>query len=214
MIKRVIAFFGSVASVLPAVRTGLSLLMNPWILLALVAALAAGARVGSSYEAGQQAKRDVRAAQQAVEKMDGYRVANAALAEQLALEQVGREEDRRKLQGEIRARTRSGGVLTAVCSKPSPAAAPSGAVPEPGATRVRCDGDCVRLWNSALAVGLPVAYRGWDADAARSAADSVEGDELIENAADNFEACNVARGIALGWQQWAVKQGLWRGPSP
>jgi hypothetical protein len=57
--------------------------------------------------------------------------------------------------------------------------------------------DFVGLWNAALAIGLPAAFRARGAEGGRAAADLPGVGEILDNLAANGERCNQLRARAL-----------------
>ncbi len=176
-------------------------------LLAIGAALA-GMWTGVSWEQGQEARR-ARAAERVytqalLERAAKNRTDNAEVAHQLAVERAARRRDTLNYRERLKnART----ILTATCPQPAGTIA-SAAGPPAAPARITCGPDCIRLWNAALAQGLPAALGGPGADAGAGGAGVAEIEDLFANLGDNAAACNGLRSQVMGWQRWACAQGL------
>lgn len=166
---------GLVPNLAGAFGPAVSAVLNPWVLLALLAGAAAcfGGGVvveGWRWDASLTTEANERA--NALVKQAAENAALAArLQKQLMDERAKRDEDKRKFDDELR-RTPKEDLVEVDCPKPDAprAAALSGAAPDaPSAQRgdrprVRLSADALRLWNLGLGIGLPEAYGRWRAD--------------------------------------------------
>ena len=69
--------------------------------------------------------------------------------------------------------------------------------------RVAFTADFVRLWNDGLAVGLPATLRAGRSDGPGDGAGFLDPEDILDNLAENGEACNELRSRLLAVQAWA-----------
>lgn len=96
-----------------------------------------------------------------------------------------------------------------------PGIRPAGSPPDPDP--VRLSADFGRLWNDALAIGLPADHRpGRDhgPDPWADPAASVTPEDALGNLAENGEQCNDLRERLIQAQRWAVGVSAGRNPHP
>ena len=200
----------------------------PWKLLALAFALAVawttGWRMRGSHEAARQLAAERAAHETYVKTVDGWHAAVQEITRQ-------REEDRHHAQNDRRTWQQQLDAVRAARAAAGPAApadpdradrlgpgSPSAGLGRDGHPGRDCrDGPVVdrRLWDDALAIGLPAALRPRPPagprpapdPAAAGAAAAVPLDLALENLADNGQRCNDLRGMLLDWQDWARSLG-------
>jgi hypothetical protein len=220
---------GWLLRLLPTFAPALKVLANPWVLLVAVLAVAAiyaaGLKTGVDWEQGKQAERELAAERAWTKYLNEFfarqRSNNDRVAARLLADSAQLELDRQAFREAQHAANRKGPVLKPVCPaqperrQEADAGTPAGDEPpaprgEP-AGRVVCDDACVRLWNAAIAVGLPEPDRGRFADATAAASGPVGDAELFANLEENGARCNTVRSIARGWQMKACLEGWWQG---
>ena len=203
---------GFVARWLPGLAPGLGALLNPWVLLALVAfgtgCFTAGWKVESwRWDASLKdiAEQNTRFLQAYARRQGAI---NAGISTRLERERLRRVADRRKFQEDL-ANARSASLVEVDCPQPRPAGDPAPALAGGAeAGPVRLSAVAVGLWNDGLAQGLPAAYGAWRADADARGAGAVDLRAALGNHGDNAAICNALRARLLGWQQWARENGL------
>lgn len=171
-------------------------LLNPWVLLGLVVALA------SSFVAGMSFQDDLHQAALLVQervmreayvaKVREYRATAQAVAKELNDETTKRQGDAVAFRDELR-RARSSGKALATC--------------EPGGTGFRLTSDFSRLYDSALQIGMPDARDTGRVDAGDTRPDPVEPAEVLAVHGENAEAWAECRAIGRGWQALARRHG-------
>ena len=188
----------------------LDLIPAEWRILALIVLLAS---VGLAGWTARGWKEDAvrleseRAAQETYRKtVEGWAAAAQVITESREQERQKSAADRRAWQKEIDDAKRSGSLV--VCGAGMGSHEASGA----DGVAARLSGGFVRLWNDALAIGLPDTLRPWRADGAGAQADpaGVAPEDALDNLAANAEQCNDLRGQVLAWQAWARKIGAAR----
>ena len=183
----------------------------PWKLLGLAFALAVawttGWRMRGTHEAARQLAAERVAHETYVETVRGWQAAAQVITTEREKERHHAQADRRTWQQQLDAARAAG-------DRGGPGLGPGDAhLRDPGRDGRDCrDRAAVprRLWDDALALGLPDALRPWPPDGPAAAADpaaapveAVPLDTALENLADNATACNDLRGLILDWQAWA-----------
>lgn len=180
----------------------------PWKLLGLAFVLAAawttGWRMRGTHEAGLQARALAEAHQTYVKTVEGWQSATQVLTTAREEERRHAQNDRRTWQQQLDAARAAGDRGGAGLG---PGHADLGAAGRDGrGCRDRLVVDR-RLWDDALAIGLPDALRPWPPAGPGASPDPAAGavslDTALENLADNGQACNDVRGMLLDWQAWA-----------
>lgn len=186
----------------------------PWRILVVVFALAAawttGWRMRGTHEAGLQARALAEAHQTYVRTVEGWQAATQVIT-------TAREEERRHAQADRRTWQQQLDAARAAGDRGGAGLGPGHAdLGAAGRDRLVVPR---RLWDDALALGLPDALRPWPPDGPAAAADPAAGpaetvplDTALENLADNATACNDLRGLMLDWQAWARSIGA--APAP
>ena len=200
---------------LPGIGPAFTALANPWILLALIGALAGSFLMGMHeqtirFEAHAKVAQDAAIAD-AVKLLHAQREQNAKLSNLLDKERSQRAKDRRDFDRQLAAAA----PLSEVVCPGGGAENRGGTGPAPAGGTCRLSADGVRLWNNGLALGVDQAHRGQFADAANADAGPAEIDAAIGNVADNAELLGECRDRELTWQVKACTNGWWTGdPCP
>lgn len=171
-------------------------LLNPWVLLGLVVALAASFAGGMSFQDDRHQaallvqERSMHAAY--VGKVREFRTIAQTTSKELTDATTKRQSDAVAFRDELR-RAQASGRKLAEC----PA----------GGTGFRLTSDFVGLYDRALSIGMPDARDPGRTDGADPGPDSVAPADVLANTADNAEACAKARSIGRGWQALARRHG-------
>ncbi len=209
-------------SFLPNLLPGLGALVNPWVIIAVLAAAAGCFLAGMHLQT--QLFESVHAHQLEIQitKIAAFgarqRTENAALADNLNSETTKRRDSERKLAEALR-RTSPSQLVEDSCqdapgavAKPNPAPM-AGEVRDVASMRVlRLSADGVRLWNERLALGVVDADRRQFVDDANTTAGAVEITDAIQNVADNAALLGECRERELAWQKKACQNKWWAGP--
>jgi len=218
----------------PTFAPALKVLANPWVLLVAALAVAAiygmGLKTGIDWEQGKQAALDLERERQWTAYLRDFFARqdenNRVVAGRLAGDRARLAADRAKFREERDAANSQGPVIKARCPKPrqqpqpqrgaearpvAPAVPAEAAPGGDAADGVVCDDACIRLWNSAVSVGLSEAERRQFADAASAVAGPLGERAFFANVEENAARCSVARSIARGWQMKACLEGWWTG---
>lgn len=169
---------------------------NPWVLLAIAAALVL------SFLSGMRAQADRYRAQllvqhQAMHEAYVKRVAELrahaqAVSQELSDVSIKRQSDAVAFRAEL-ARARTGAVQLAVC--------------DPVGTGVRLTRDFVGLYDRALTIGVPDAGDPGRADAPSPGAGDADAGAVLAVHAENAEAWAECRATLRGWQSLARRNG-------
>lgn len=171
-------------------------LLNPWVLLGIVAALAGAFVSGMSF---QDDRHDAallvqeRAMHDAyVGKVREFREIAQTTSKELSDATTRRQADAVSFRDELR-RAKASGKPLATC--------------EPGGAGFRLTSDFSRLYDSALQIGMPSARDTGRVDAGDTRPDPVEPAEVLAVHGENAEAWAECRAIGRGWQALARRHG-------
>lgn len=171
-------------------------LLNPWVLLGLVVALAGAFVSGMSFQDDRHQAallEQERVMHEAyVAKIREFRTIAQTTSKELTDATTKRQTDAVAFRDELR-RAKASGKALATC--------------EPGGTGFRLTSDFVGLYDRALSIGVPSTGDPGRTDAPAPRPDPVEPADVLANHADNAEAWAECRAIGRGWQALARRHG-------
>lgn len=217
---------GLIARFLPSLIPGLQALVNPWVLLALVAMAAGCFTAGWKVESWRWDASLTAIAEAHAEALKAYAASQREITAGVARNLTAAERDRDTWADSFDEELRHAKPnKLADCGEPATRSAPTAIAGEPEGSGVRLPtGDGaerggprllaggVRLWNRGLATGASAAERGLWLDAADAGAGPVEIVDAIANVKANAELLGQCRAREAGWHETACRQGWWVGP--
>lgn len=190
-------------------------MVNPWLLLGVVAlcALSAlgGAKVESDHRDAQQLVLERSMHDAYVQAVDKYRGVAQGVSAQLNQETAKRESQKVSYDRKLRD-ARRGGVVLATCQ---PAEVPAGRPNQPAQAgdvqpvgpRLQLTRELGSLYNDALALAVPESGDTWRADVGTPETGSFDINDILANLGENAKRWGECRSALMGWQALARRNG-------